>query len=84
METAAATLTQRVEAALDSIRGYLQTDGGDVRLVQVIDNQVAEIELLGACSTCHMSPMTMKAGVEEAIRRAVPEITEVRTTGIVV
>jgi Fe-S cluster biogenesis protein NfuA len=69
----------RIEAALDSIRDYLQTDGGDVRLVSVSDDLIVELELLGACASCSMSEMTMTAGIEQAIRKAVPEVREVRT-----
>lgn len=67
----------RIEAALDTVRDYLQSDGGDVRLVQVRDDMVAEVELLGSCSACSMSNMTLKAGIEDAIKRAVPEIQSV-------
>ena len=69
-------LNARVERALDSIRPYLMADGGDVRLLDVFDG-VARLELLGACGVCPMSAMTLKAGVEEAIKSAVPEITRI-------
>jgi Fe-S cluster biogenesis protein NfuA len=67
-------LTQKVEIALNAIRPYLEADGGNVRLLDVDENMIVRLELLGACSSCPMSDMTMKAGVEEAIKRAVPEI----------
>lgn len=67
-------LKTKVEDALDSIRDYLQSDGGDVRLHQIRDDMVVELELLGNCEACSMSSMTMKAGIEQVIRRAVPEI----------
>jgi Fe-S cluster biogenesis protein NfuA len=69
-------MVKKIEAALDSIRPYLEADGGDVRILSVKKDQV-EIELLGACSSCAMSPMTLRAGVEEAIKKAVPEIKTV-------
>lgn len=69
----------RIEAALDSIRDYLKADGGDVRLHAITPQGGVELELLGACVTCSMSPMTMKAGIEQAILRAVPEVTAVTT-----
>ena len=69
-------LNARVERALDSIRPYLMADGGDVRLLDVFEG-VARLELLGACGVCPMSAMTLKAGVEEAIKSAVPEITRI-------
>jgi len=67
----------RIEETLDSIRPYLMADGGSVRLRTVTDAMVVELELLGACGTCPMSMMTLRAGIEQAIKRAVPEITRV-------
>lgn len=75
-------LLERIEKALDAIRPYLQTDGGDVRLLEVTEDNVARIELLGACGACPMSTMTFKAGVEEAIKREVPEIVSVEAINI--
>ncbi|MBX3103277.1 MAG: NifU family protein [Bacteroidetes bacterium] len=69
----------KIQAALDTIRGYLQADGGDVRLHRITPDLVVELELMGACTTCNMSEMTMKAGIEQAILRAVPEVKGVRT-----
>ncbi|MCC6182585.1 MAG: NifU family protein [Bacteroidia bacterium] len=74
-------LFNRVEEALKTIRPYLEADGGDVELIDVEDN-IAKLELKGACSTCSMSQMTMKAGIEESIKRAVPEIIGVRAINI--
>ena len=74
-------LYQRVETALDKIRPYLEADGGNVRIVSIEDG-ILQIELLGACGTCPMSTMTMKAGVEEAIIKAVPEIQAVEAINI--
>ena len=70
-------LIQRIEETLDSVRPYLMADGGSVRLRSVTDEFVVELELLGACGTCPMSMMTLRAGIEQAIRRAAPEITRV-------
>jgi Fe-S cluster biogenesis protein NfuA len=67
----------KVEQALESMRPYLQSDGGDVRLHAIREDMVVEVELLGSCESCSMSHMTMKAGLEEAIKRAAPEIKEV-------
>jgi len=72
-----AEIYQRVEHALDSIRPYLRTDGGDVRVLEISDDMVLSLELLGACGSCPMSTMTLKAGVEEAVKKAVPEIRSV-------
>lgn len=71
------TLAERVDQALDSIRPYLKTDGGDVRVMEVTEEGVARLELQGACGTCPMSMMTLRTGVEDTILRAVPEITKV-------
>ena len=71
-----------VTAALDKIRPYLEADGGDVRIVEISDDNVLHIELLGACGSCPMSTMTLKAGVEEAVKKDVPEITSVEAINI--
>jgi Fe-S cluster biogenesis protein NfuA len=67
-------MLDRVEAALDKIRPFLITDGGNVKVLEITDDFIVRLELEGACGTCPMSPMTMKAGVEEALMRDVPEI----------
>ena len=67
-------MIERVESALEKIRPFLKADGGDVKVLEVTDDLIVKLELLGACGTCPMSPMTMKAGVEEAIKREIPEI----------
>ena len=70
-------LQQRIEDTLDTIRPYLMADGGSVRLQNVTDDMVGELELRGACGTCPMSAMTLRAGIEQALKRAIPEITRV-------
>lgn len=70
-------ILKKVEASLDSIRPYLQDDGGDVKVTGLTDEMTLKLELVGACSSCNMSSMTFKTGIEEAIRRDVPEIKEV-------
>ncbi len=75
-------LKKRIELALESIRPYLKTDGGDVKLLEVTKDKIARIELLGACGACPMSSMTFKAGIEEAIKRSVPEIRKVEAINI--
>ena len=70
-------LSKKVEEALDQIRPYLQADGGNVSLVEITDDFIVKVELLGACKSCSMSMMTMKAGIEQAIMKAVPEILAV-------
>lgn len=75
-------LITQVENALMTIRPYLEADGGDVRVVDIDDQHVVTLELLGSCSNCPMSIMTMKAGVEEAVKRAVPQIKAVEAINI--
>ncbi|GGG62065.1 NifU family protein [Hymenobacter glacieicola] len=70
-------LLPRIEQALDTIRPYLAADGGNVRVLDITADMVLQLELLGACGTCPMSPMTLKAGVEESVKKAVPEIRAV-------
>lgn len=77
-------LTQRIETSLDSIRPYLEADGGNVRITQVTLDNVVKLEFIGACGNCPMSTMTFKAGVEEAIRKAVPEIKGIEVINLVV
>lgn len=71
-------LYNAVDAAIDNIRPYLIADGGNVKIVEITDEKIVMLELLGACESCNMAPMTMRSGVEEAIMKAVPEIKEVR------
>jgi Fe-S cluster biogenesis protein NfuA len=66
-------MRERVEAALKKVRPALQADGGDVELVEVNDG-IVSVRLTGACGSCPMSTMTLKMGVERAIRQEVPEI----------
>ena len=68
------TMLEKVEAAIDSIRPYMQADGGNIRVLEINEEMIVKVELQGACGECPMSSMTMKAGVEEAIKRALPEI----------
>jgi len=70
-------LLVRIEQSLETMRDYLRTDGGDVELIGIEDDMTVKIRLLGQCRSCSMSIMTMKAGIEEAVRRAVPEIKAV-------
>lgn len=70
-------IQERVDQALDSIRPYLEADGGNVRILEVTEDKVVHLEFMGACGSCRMSTMTFKAGVEEAIKKGVPEITAI-------
>lgn len=73
-ETLQTEILTRVEASLDTMRPYLNDDGGNVEVVDITDQGILRVRLVGACSTCPQSYMTMKAGIEEAVKRAVPEI----------
>ncbi len=75
-------LYKRVDEALDTIRPYLEADGGRVKILEISGDNIARLELSGACGSCPMLGMTMKAGIEEAIKRAVPEITAVEAVGL--
>ena len=66
-------LNAQIEEALDTIRPYLAADGGAVRLLNVTDDMVVELELLGACGTCPMSMMPLRAGIEQAMVRSLLE-----------
>jgi Fe-S cluster biogenesis protein NfuA len=70
-------MREKVEAALAKIRPTLQADGGDVELIDVTDG-VVKVRLTGACGTCPMSTMTLKAGVERIVKDEVPEVKEVQ------
>ncbi|KYG71901.1 hypothetical protein AWW68_17970 [Roseivirga spongicola] len=70
-------MLERIETALEKIRPFLIADGGNVRVLEVTEDMVVKLELEGACESCPMSHMTMKAGIEEAIKRDIPEVKEV-------
>lgn len=70
-------LEQKIEIALNSMRPFLQADGGDVELVDITEEMEVQLRLLGNCSSCSMSSMTMKAGIENGLKSAIPQITKV-------
>ncbi|HRO98897.1 MAG TPA: NifU family protein [Flavobacteriales bacterium] len=73
---------ERIEAAIADIRPFLNADGGDITLEEVTAEGVVRVRLHGACTSCAMSPMTMKAGVEEAIKRVAPQIKAVEAVNL--
>lgn len=75
-------LLAKIDQAIHNIRPYLEADGGDVKLVDIDDDYVVQVELLGACESCPMSPMTMKAGIEEAVKRVAPEVKAINAINI--
>ena len=71
-------MRDKVVAVLDSIRGSLQADGGDVELVDVIEDQgIVRVKLVGACKGCPMSAMTLQMGIERIMRQQIPEVKRV-------
>jgi Fe-S cluster biogenesis protein NfuA len=71
------TIKERVLNALNRVRPYLQADGGDIELLEITDDMSVRVKLTGACHGCPYSMMTLKAGVEKAVRQDVPEIKQV-------
>ena len=67
-------MKEKVAKVIESIRGYLQADGGDIELVDITEDNIVQVRLRGACSGCPGAAMTLKMGVERVIREAVPEI----------
>ncbi len=76
-------LTKKIESSLDSIRPYLQADGGDVRVNEITAEHVVKLEFVGNCGNCSMSTMTFKAGVEAAIKRDVPEVKHIEVINLI-
>ncbi len=72
-------LIKKVENVIDQIRPYLEADGGNIRFVSLTEDNVVNVELLGACGSCPMSQMTLKNGVEQAMKKAIPEIKAVES-----
>ena len=66
-----------VLSSLEQLRPFLEADGGDIEFVEVKDDATVVVRLLGACSNCSMSMMTLKAGLEDSVRKAAPEVKEV-------
>ncbi len=70
-------LIAQIDAALDNVRPHLKVDGGNVEVVDVTEDNVVQIKWLGNCEGCSMSTMTMRAGIEQAIKNKLPEIAGV-------
>lgn len=70
-------IREKIETTLETIRPYLNADGGDVEFVDVTTDMTVKLRLLGACSTCDISRITMKAGIEESLKKAIPSIKAV-------
>lgn len=70
-------LKTKIEAALDEIRPFLQSDGGDISLLSIEDGKTVKIQLEGACVGCSVNQMTLKSGVEMTIKKYAPQIESV-------
>jgi Fe-S cluster biogenesis protein NfuA len=77
-----AELTVKINEALEQLRPFLNADGGDMELVEITDDAIVRVRLMGACSDCSMSLMTLKAGLEEAVKKAAPEIQSVEAVNM--
>ena len=75
-------IISRIEASLDGIRPYLEADGGNIKVLEVTADKTLRLEFMGNCGTCPMSTMTFKAGVEEAVKRLVPEIKNIEVINL--
>ncbi len=72
-------MREKVEEALEKVRPALQRDGGDVELVEVTDDGIVKVKLVGACGGCPMSQMTLKMFIERVIKENVPEVKGVES-----
>ncbi|MCF8416390.1 MAG: NifU family protein [Crocinitomicaceae bacterium] len=75
-------LTEKINSSLDQLRPFLHADGGDMELVEITDDGIVRVRLMGACSDCSMSLMTLKAGLEEAVKKIAPEIKSVEAVNM--
>lgn len=75
-------LTEKVNMAIEQLRPFLHADGGDMELVEITEDKVVKVRLMGSCSDCSMSLMTLKAGLEDAVRKIAPEIERVEALDI--
>jgi Fe-S cluster biogenesis protein NfuA len=75
-------LEQKVLNIIDQVRPYLQQDGGDIKFINITDDMVVNVELMGACGACPYSTMTLKNGVETAVKKALPQIKSVEAINL--
>ena len=75
-------MLKQVEISLDTMRPYLIADGGNVEVVDITEEMEVLVKLVGACKTCPQSFMTMRAGIEEAVKKSVPGINSVKAINI--
>jgi len=70
-------IKEKVKALLNDVRPNLQADGGDVELIDISEDGIVKVKLLGACGGCPMAQMTLKMGIEKYLKERIPEVTEV-------
>lgn len=70
-------IKDKISSVLEQIRPYLQADGGDLSLVEITEDYVVKVKLIGACGSCPMRTMTLKAGVEGTLKKEVPQVQSV-------
>lgn len=75
-------LENEVRNVIDQIKPYLQQDGGDIEFVSLTEDYIVNVNLLGACGSCPFSTMTLKNGVEQAVKKAIPEIKSVEAINL--
>ncbi len=71
-------MKERVEQALAKVRPSLQADGGDVELVEITADGIVRVKLTGACGSCPFATMTLKMGIEQLLKKEIPEVKEVQ------
>lgn len=76
-------ILKRIEMSLDTMRPYLQNDGGNVEIVELTDDMELKLRLLGTCEKCPQSIFTMKAGIEEAVLKSVKEVKKVVAVNLI-
>jgi Fe-S cluster biogenesis protein NfuA len=77
-----ANLELKINVVLQELRPFFEADGGDIKFVEITDEGILKVELMGACSGCSMSLMTLKSGVEEAVKKIAPEIISVEAINL--
>jgi len=75
-------LEKKVKNVLEQIRPYLQADGGDIKFISMTEDHIVNVELMGACGSCPYSIMTLKNGVETAIKKAIPDVKSVEAINL--
>ena len=75
-------ITRKIENVIAQIRPYLQQDGGDIEFIEYTNDNIVNVKLLGACGSCPYSTMTLKNGVESAMKKAIPEVKSVEAINL--